>query len=81
MIKRRIKTVLLVLVCLGVLGICALLGVNGYVKAVAQENILSESQAAELKDVDCIIVLGCKVWEDGRPSHMLQDRLERAISL
>lgn len=81
MIKRRIKTVLLVLVCLGVLGICALLGVNGYVKAVAQENILSEAQAAELKDVDCIIVLGCKVWEDGRPSHMLQDRLERAISL
>lgn len=81
MIKRKIKIILIALVCLGVLGGCALLGVNGYVKAVAKDAILLEEQAAELSDVDCIIVLGCKVWEDGRPSHMLQDRLERAISL
>lgn len=81
MIKRKIKIILIALVCLGVLGVCALLGVNGYVKAVAKDAILLEEQAAELADVDCIIVLGCKVWEDGRPSHMLQDRLERAISL
>ena len=81
MIKRKIKIILIALVCLGVLGGCALLGVNGYVKAVAKDAILLEEQAAELADVDCIIVLGCKVWEDGRPSHMLQDRLERAISL
>ena len=81
MIKRKIKIILIALICLGVLGVCALLGVNGYVKAVAKDAILLEEQAAELADVDCIIVLGCKVWEDGRPSHMLQDRLERAISL
>ena len=81
MIKRKIKIILIALICLGVLGVCALLGVNGYVKAVAKDAILLEEQAAGLADVDCIIVLGCKVWEDGRPSHMLQDRLERAISL
>ena len=81
MINRKIKIILIALVCLGVLGVCAALGINGYVKAVAKDAILLEEQAATLTDVDCIIVLGCKVWEDGRPSHMLQDRLERAISL
>lgn len=30
-------------------------------------------------DYDCILVLGCGVRSDGRPSQMLQDRLDTAI--
>lgn len=38
-------------------------------------------EATELKDVDCILVLGCLVKSDGTPSDMLSDRLTRGIEL
>lgn len=43
--------------------------------------ILSVSEAAELEDVDCILVLGCKVYDDGTPGGMLIDRLDCGVSL
>lgn len=39
------------------------------------ERILTEKEAAELKDIDCILVLGCSVRPDGTPSAMLEDRV------
>ena len=38
-------------------------------------------EAAQLDDVDCILVLGCGVKADGTPSLMLRDRLERSVQL
>lgn len=35
----------------------------------------------ELADVDCIIVLGCQVRDDGSLSDMLRDRLHRGLEL
>lgn len=32
-------------------------------------------------EVDCILVLGAGVWQNKRPSHMLEDRLLQAIEL
>ncbi|MBR0026508.1 MAG: YdcF family protein [Clostridia bacterium] len=46
----------------------------------AQEFILTAEEAARL-DADCILVLGAGVWDGGRPSHMLNDRLEVGIAL
>ena len=45
------------------------------------EALLTEEQAAQLQNVDCIIVLGCQVRSDGTPSHMLEDRLRRGVAL
>jgi len=42
---------------------------------------MTEQQAAQLQDVDCIVVLGCQVRSDGTPSHMLEDRLKRGVAL
>ena len=39
------------------------------------------NQAKDLKDVDCILVLGAGVREDGTPSLMLNERLELGIAL
>ncbi len=72
---------LLVLVCLGVLGATAVLSVNAYVQASTKDRILTNEAAAQLTDVDCILVLGCGVWDNGQPSHMLEDRLKRSIEL
>ena len=77
----KLKQILMILLCLALVGVVALCSINGFVKAVAKERILTVEEAAELEDVDCIIVLGCQVRDDGTLSHMLRDRLVRGIEV
>ena len=63
------------------LGGCAVFAANAYVKNTAEDRIITAEQAANLTDMDCILVLGCKVKDDGNPSHMLEDRLRRGVEL
>lgn len=79
--KKIIKTIIIILVCLAVVGSATLLGVNAYVKSIGGNNIITSEKAAELTDVDCIVVLGCHVKDNGKPSDMLADRLKRGIEL
>ena len=67
--------------CLAILGATALVVINASVKLSSQPRILSPEEAAELSDVDCILVLGCLVHSSGRPSDMLTDRLTRGVAL
>lgn len=79
--KKIILRIFCVLVCLGILGGLAVLGINAFVKDSTKELILTSQQAAALTDVDCILVLGCLVKSDGVPSDMLHDRLQRGVEL
>ena len=79
--KKWILRTIIVLFFLACLGAAFLFGINAYVKASAADHILSPEQAAALKDVDCILVLGCKVKDNGVPSDMLTDRLRRGVEL
>ena len=85
--NKREKTKKILLICLltvlilGILGIALLLGINSWVKSSVKNYILTEEQAAQLADVDCILVLGCKVGDDGTLSHMLEDRLRQGVAL
>ena len=80
--KKRIWVrMVMVLLCLGLLGGITVLGINGHVKKSTSDQILPPQEAAELTDVDCILVLGCYVHDGGRPSDMLYDRLCRGIEL
>ena len=79
--KKVILKILIVLLCLGALGIATLFGINGIVKGASKAHILSPEDAAKLENVDCILVLGCAVWDNGQPSHMLGDRLQRSLEL
>ena len=72
---------LCVMVCIGVLGGLAVLGINGIVKGSTKKQILTAEEAAKLTDVDCILVLGCGVRSDGSPSDMLHDRLRMSVEL
>ena len=69
------------LICLVIIGIITVIGVNSHVKSIGGRNIITPEETAELKDVDCIVVLGCQVKDDGNPSDMLADRLRRGIDL
>ncbi len=83
--SKKIRKLLLigiaVIGALAVLGGIALLSVDAYVRLSTQDRILTQEQAAQLTDVDCIVVLGCLVHDDGTPSHMLEDRLKRGVAL
>ena len=70
-----------VLMLLGLLCIGVAIGINAYVVQHTAGRILPPEDAVQLKDVDCILVLGCKVHADGNPSAMLEDRLRRSMEL
>lgn len=78
---KTVKVILIVILCLAIVGTTAVFSINGYVKHTASKYILTPDEAADLSDVDCIIVLGCQVRSDGTPSDMLRDRLTRGIEL
>ncbi len=79
--KKLIRVLISVVVCLFVVGVCILTVLNAVVKSTTSKQILSSSDATKLEDVDCILILGCLVRENGVPSGMLHDRLTRGIEL
>ena len=78
---RGVIVALSIFLALGVLGVLLVLGINTWVVGSVKDRIISEERAAQLQDIDCIIVLGCQVRSDGSPSHMLEDRLKRGVVL
>lgn len=78
--KKKLIKIGLILLIIGVSMMIIVLAVNGFVKSSTKNQILEEGDLANLKDVDCILVLGAGVWGD-RPSPMLEDRLLEGIKL
>lgn len=83
--KRKALIVCLCLIAaallLCLLGAAYVLGVDAYTVLSTRDRVLTLENAAVLEEVDCIIVLGCKVQSDGTPSHMLNDRLEVGVDV
>jgi hypothetical protein len=72
--NKIIVTVMATVLNIGFVGGVWTLGMNAHVVGTTADQILTPEQASHMTDVDCILVLGCKVHEDGNPSHMLEDR-------
>ena len=84
--KRRSKKsifikIILFLLIVSVVSVGVIFGINFYVKSIGEENIVSSEDAEILQNMDCILVLGCGVRDDGTPSDMLRDRLDRGLEL
>ncbi len=77
--KRALKW-LLILVLAGLLCVLAVLVINAVMIGINSRYILSEEDAA-LQDADCILVLGCGLWDNGTPTPMLADRCSVGIRL
>ena len=77
-VLKRIVVILLITILIFIVGIT---GVNIYVVQSTKDNVLTVSEAAELDDVDCIIVLGASVVDGNRPSAMLAERLDKGVEL
>lgn len=85
--RNRMKHVffrgLLALLILAAAGGALAIGISTYIVKQGGAYLLT---AEEVEDkhrdgYDCILVLGCGVYEDGTPTPMLRDRLERAAEL
>lgn len=73
------RVVIIVLVIIVIIAL-AILGINFYVELSIKNKIVSEEQASQIENVDCILILGAGIWGD-KPSHMLEDRLLQGIEL
>ncbi len=71
---------LFALVLIGLFCVLAVLVINAIMVGINRQYILSEEDAASL-DADCILVLGCGLWDDGTPTPMLSDRCNVGIRL
>ena len=71
---------MLIVLFLVLFGMGVVFGINAYVKKRAGARIMS-SEEIQTQKADCILVLGCLVKNSGEPSHMLEDRLKRAVEL
>ena len=80
-IRRILLICLIVVLSLGIVCAGVVFGIDAYVVHSTSDQILSPEDAALMEDVDCILVLGCKVYSDGEPSAMLEDRLRRSVEL
>lgn len=79
--KRLFKLICWFSIVTITLGSVLALSANSCVKSTGKARLLSVEEAAQLSNIDCIIVLGCQVKADGRLSDMLHDRLARGVEL
>ncbi len=59
----------------------AVLVMNVIVIRSTSAYLCTAESAAELEEIDCILVLGAGVRDDGRPSDMLRDRIDTGVLL
>lgn len=78
--RKKVCLVICILLSLVILGVSAVVVINSVVKLTTKAQILTPEEAASL-DADCILVLGCFVMDNGNPSAMLHDRLQRGVEL
>jgi len=77
--KKRILKISLTLLALCLLGVAVFLSINLYIDRYAKSYL--HTDIAALPEADAILVLGAFVFDDGRPSNVLADRLENALVL
>lgn len=72
--NKALKVVIIAVLCIGLLGGAAVVGINAYMISYVSDYILTEEDL-ENQNFDCVMVLGAGLW-DGDPSPMLQERLD-----
>ena len=70
LIKLLITTIFLLISFIFIINIDVIFTSKQYIK----------NDYSELKNVDCILILGAGIWDD-EPSPMLKDRLDKGIEL
>lgn len=78
--KRKMRNILLFLAGLFLFGILSVAVINFYMISYADRYTITEEEASDLADIDCIMVLGCGVYQNN-PTPLLEDRLKRGVAV
>ncbi|HKL79719.1 MAG TPA: ElyC/SanA/YdcF family protein [Mobilitalea sp.] len=78
--KHIVRRLIIIFTAGAMFCILTIFAINLYVKSSVKNRIRSEEEAA-LLEADCILILGAGVWDNGKPSQMLRDRLQQGIKL
>lgn len=78
--KTKIHKLILTFAALIILGIVAVSAINLFMIGYAQQYTYTAEEIADFTDVDCIMVLGCGVY-NGKPTPLLEDRLKRGVAV
>ena len=76
--RKKVIIALLIAVCL--LGLLALIAINLYMVNYSRQYILDDDSVKDL-EAEYIVVLGAKVYKDGRLSLILDDRVKASVKL
>ena len=81
--NRKIKTknLLKIILALFIIAVIVAAATNLAVILSTKGKIFDDPDEVTLEDADCIIVLGCGVYNDLTPTPLLEDRLDIAIDL
>ncbi len=79
-IKKVFFISLLTFAILFAIGLLSIGGINLYMISYSDQFTMSSEDAAQLQDVDCIMVLGCGVRGED-PTPLLADRLQRGVEV
>lgn len=79
--NKYIRIISLVLLILGAIGFLTVLVCNIIVINSSKEKVISFEQACDIKDADCIIILGAAVKPDGTMSRVLTERVDMGAKL
>lgn len=78
--KRKMCNILLFLAGLFLFGILSVAFINFYMISYADRYTITEEEASDIVDIDCIMVLGCGVYQNN-PTPLLEDRLKRGVAV
>lgn len=79
---KKLKKICIALIACMLIGILSLFGIDLYVRLCNDRNLLTVEEVKALdEDFDCIVVLGAGLNNDGTPSPMLKERLDKGIEL
>ena len=84
--EKSIKQTVLTALCLLLsvilcISFCALILAQAVSVSVAAYILSTEQLEEQNLDFDCILILGCRVYSDGRMSDMLADRVQTGVRL
>ena len=76
---KKIHKLIIIMMVVMIILILEMFLINYFVVSKTKSKIISEEEATNL-NVDCILILGAGVWQNG-PSPMLEDRINEGIAL
>lgn len=81
LIRMGFRVLICLILCAVLIVGAYLFGINAYIKASAENYIITAEEAAQLEGIDCIMVLGAGLNSQDEPGTVLTRRLNTSLEL